>query len=392
MSESVIGAHGSLTLSTPAASGTTIDFSGTSGTLILETTQITTPFTITTTEVNGSISLVSDTIGATVMNFQPNSTISFSGADTIVIENIQTLYAELDFSSTAATDINNFGIFATSATEGYAEYIIAPNGNITASVGTNNSLSATLVPVLDDIVDGIFGTLATQANANLLMQFITVSNPNSNNPLIDAVITSSDHTVNPCFCAGTRILTPQGEVAVERLAAGDEVITESGMEQRIIWIGTRQIDLARHRRPETVRPVVIEPDALADGMPSRRLRLSPDHALFLDGMLVPAKALLNGSTIYQDRSAVSVQYFHIELARHDVLFAEATPAESYLDCGQRGVFDNGDGAVTLHLDAMQARRETQGCAPLCLEGEALARLRARLAARLLSRRAVRYSA
>jgi Hint domain len=31
-----------------------------------------------------------------------------------------------------------------------------------------------------------------------------------------------------CFCAGTQIATPTGEVPVERLAAGDEVLTQRG--------------------------------------------------------------------------------------------------------------------------------------------------------------------
>ena len=37
----------------------------------------------------------------------------------------------------------------------------------------------------------------------------------------------------------------------------------------------------------------------------------------------------------------SIEYFHVELDRHDVLFAEGLAAESYLDTGNRGLFANG---------------------------------------------------
>jgi hypothetical protein len=381
MSDSVISSGASLTLSVPGSVGSSISFSGTAGTLVLETTQITTPFSITTTSVNGTISLVSDTINAEIMNFQPNDPYTFTGADAVVIENIQTLFADLDFN---ATDISDFGTFATSASETFNDYIISPDGAITASVGTNTTLDATLVPVLDDVINGIFNSLASVAGADLYLQFETRTNPNSNNPLIDAVLTTNT-AVNPCFCAGTRILTPEGEIAVEQLVPGDEIITATGQEAQIVWVGSRHLDINRHARPETVRPVIIEPGALADGVPARRLRLSPDHALYIDGMLVPAKALLNGHSIRPDAAALSVTYYHIELAQHDVLFAEAAAVESYLDCGQRGVFENAPGPLSLHPDFMQARREAEGCAPLCLGGPGLERIRARLAARQTAR-------
>ena len=82
---------------------------------------------------------------------------------------------------------------------------------------------------------------------------------------------------------------------------------------------------------ETVQPVMIAPDALADGVPGRPLFVSPDHGVFLDGVLVPAKELLNWTTIRQDNTAMEVEYYHLELAQHDIIFAENVPAE----CGER---------------------------------------------------------
>ncbi len=74
--------------------------------------------------------------------------------------------------------------------------------------------------------------------------------------------------------------------------------------------------------------------------------LSPDHAVFVDDVLVPVRHLINGSTIVQEPVA-EVTYYHVELATHDVILAEGLPCESYLDTGNRAVFVNG-GAETLH--------------------------------------------
>jgi hypothetical protein len=113
-------------------------------------------------------------------------------------------------------------------------------------------------------------------------------------------------------------------------------------------------------------------------VPARALALSPDHALWLDEVLVPAKALVNWTTIRQDLAATRVAYHHIELAAHDVVFAEGCAAESFLDTGHKGVFAGE--AIALH-PAMQALRATESFAPLCESGPKLAAIRAHIAAR-----------
>jgi hypothetical protein len=181
-----------------------------------------------------------------------------------------------------------------------------------------------------------------------------------------------------CFAPGTRILTEAGEIAVETLAIGDVAILADGGTAPITFIGTRRFDLRRHPRPETVRPVRIAAGALADGIPSRDLILSPDHALLLDGVLVQAKDLIDGIAITQDSSRASIRYYHVELPRHAILIAEGTPAESYLDTGHRGLFENAGEPLILHPDLMQLRREAESVAPLCTNGPHLAAIRTRL--------------
>ena len=123
------------------------------------------------------------------------------------------------------------------------------------------------------------------------------------------------------------IRTSRGEVAVEDLTSDDKVLTVEGVYRPILWLGRRYIDCTRHNAPEHVWPVRIMRDAISLGVPARDLYLSPDHAVFLDHMLVPAKYLLNGTTIVQVRM-IEVMYYHVELDRHDVLLAEGLPVET----------------------------------------------------------------
>jgi hypothetical protein len=190
-----------------------------------------------------------------------------------------------------------------------------------------------------------------------------------------------------CFRAGTRIQTARGEVAVEDLRSDDSLLTIEGGYRPLVWLGCRRIDCTRHTAPERVWPVRILCDAFAPGQPARDLYLSPDHAVFIDHMLVPAKCLVNGTTIAQ-MPLDEVLYYHVELDRHDVLLAEGLPVESYLDTGDRGTFENGGGPIALHPDFAVRVWESAGYAPLVVAGRALEPVRQRLRGRadLLARR------
>ena len=72
----------------------------------------------------------------------------------------------------------------------------------------------------------------------------------------------------------------------------------------------------------------------------RDLLVSPCHAMFLDGLLIPASSLVNGTTIRQESWVERVEYVHIELAEHDVIFAEGAPSETFLHDDSRNVFQN----------------------------------------------------
>lgn len=183
------------------------------------------------------------------------------------------------------------------------------------------------------------------------------------------VTTGSDSTVitttagPPCYAEGTRIRTPHGETPVEHLRPGDLVQTADGVARPISWIGRRRIDIARHPSPELVRPVRIAAHAFGPEAPHRALRLSPDHAVLLDGQLIPIRLLVNGATIAYDTAVPAVTYFHIELETHDILLAENLPAESYLDTGNRSMFEGPAMALLPDFANDQARREAGSCRP-----------------------------
>ena len=143
-----------------------------------------------------------------------------------------------------------------------------------------------------------------------------------------------------CLVRGTLVATPEGEVPVETLAIGDLVTTLDGSAKRIKWIGRRSYGAAFLRGNAKVVPVVIVAGALGANVPSRDLHVSPDHALHLDGGLVPAALLVNGTTIRQELTAEQVDYFHVEFENPEVIFTNGAATESYVDHGNRHMFQN----------------------------------------------------
>lgn len=160
----------------------------------------------------------------------------------------------------------------------------------------------------------------------------------------------ADATSTICFMPGTLVATPAGDVPVETLERGDLVLTAEGRAAPIVWMG-RQTVSRRFADPLRVLPVRIGAGALGEGLPRRDLLVSPDHALFLDGVLVHAGALVNGSTIRQETEVPERwTYWHVELANHALVLAEGVPAESFVDNAERLAFDNWAEHQTLYPD------------------------------------------
>ena len=144
-----------------------------------------------------------------------------------------------------------------------------------------------------------------------------------------------------CFLAGTLIATPSGEVAVENLAIGDRVRLVKGRSVAVKWVG-RQIVTPATAGPRSV-PVRIRAGALGHGLPRTDLMVTADHGMILDGLVINAGALVNGTTIdfvpLADLPA-SFTVYHVETEAHDVILANGAPAETFIDYVGRSAFDN----------------------------------------------------
>jgi hypothetical protein len=195
-------------------------------------------------------------------------------------------------------------------------------------------------------------------------------------------------TEAPCYVAGTTILTERGEVPVESLRPGDRVITAARRLAPVRWVGRMRVDLARHPSPQHAQPIRIAANAFSSGVPCRDLLVSPDHALLAEGVLIPARRLVNGASIRAETALDTVTYVHVELDCHDLLLAEGLAAESYLDTGNRGSFAGNAGPRRLHPDlasdpaaASLAVFAERACLPLVIDGPEVRTAHAALLAR-----------
>jgi hypothetical protein len=148
-------------------------------------------------------------------------------------------------------------------------------------------------------------------------------------------------TPNSCFLKGTKISTPSGDRLVQDLQIGDEVQTLAG-SKTIKWIGYNKFTKKEGRAwQDSVMPICVARFAIDDHTPHRDLYLSPYHCIFFNEALIPVMYLINEASIAQgtpsDMSAI--EYYHIELDTHEVIYAEGALVESY-DGSNRDNFSN----------------------------------------------------
>ena len=115
-------------------------------------------------------------------------------------------------------------------------------GRTTGAVAANGSFDITTSATF---ADGSHTLTATQTDAAGLTSAV------SNSAEVDT----------PCYCAGTLILTNCGEIAVEKLAIGDTVITADGVARPIRWIGRRSYS-GRFARGNHALPICVKAGAL----------------------------------------------------------------------------------------------------------------------------------
>ncbi|MEP5730764.1 MAG: Hint domain-containing protein [Sulfitobacter sp.] len=157
-----------------------------------------------------------------------------------------------------------------------------------------------------------------------------------------------------CFAAGTQVLTAQGNVAIQDLRVGDKVVTMDHGLQEIRWLGSRSVI-----GTGAFAPVRICQGALGN---TQDLLVSPNHRMLisdwraevlfgLDQVLVAAKDLVNGDTIYQAPQD-SICYMHLLFDQHEVIYVQDIPAESFLPS-----------ALSLSAQETETQREIQRLFP-----------------------------
>lgn len=148
-----------------------------------------------------------------------------------------------------------------------------------------------------------------------------------------------------CFLAGALIRTPDGTVPVERLKAGDEVCVWNSEKQKteirtLAWTGVGRAAVNAAASDDLAGwPIRICKDAIEQGVPSRDLLITSDHCLFIQGVFVPARMLVNNLSIIYDRTIQKFDFYHLESEGHAVIWANDLMTESYLDTGNRGGFE-----------------------------------------------------
>lgn len=180
-----------------------------------------------------------------------------------------------------------------------------------------------------------------------------------------------------CLVRGTLVQTPFGPRSVETLEIGDLVDTIDGVAKPIRWIGHRAFAGPFLDGNEKAMPVSIAAGAFGCA-PTRELLVSPDHAIQVGEVLVPARLLIDGTTIRQRADFQFVEYFHLEFETGEIILTEGLPTESFVEVGNRNMFANAAEYIALYGDAPAADVERR--LPLVTDGLELVAARAKIIA------------
>ena len=88
--------------------------------------------------------------------------------------------------------------------------------------------------------------------------------------------------------------------------------------------------------------------------------------MYLEGVLIEARDLVNGVSVVQAEAVDEVEYLHIELDSHDVIVAEGALSESFIDDDSRAMYHNAHEHRAIYPDASQG--PARYCAPRRDEG------------------------
>jgi hypothetical protein len=219
-------------------------------------------------------------------------------------------------------------------------YVTYSNGVYSVVHGSDPATNYTVILATDD------DSILLKVNNTYALMLSTTPQSLPVAPTVDGnrgwYLGTANYTGPTCFVEGTRLLTRTGYRAVESLEAGEEVLSMNFGWQPVRWVGRSEVRKYAGAFNDIDLPVRIARNAFGDGLPTRDLRVSSEHGIFFRGCLIPAKHLINGSTVTLDTNVDRIVYFHVLLDRHAVVYSEALPTESYIPSENQGFFENAD--------------------------------------------------
>ena len=150
--------------------------------------------------------------------------------------------------------------------------------------------------------------------------------------LLDGTVVTFSNIENIiCFTPGTMIATPAGDRAVETLRPGDLVLTRDDGPQPLGWTGRSTVPGTGKHMPIRLDPSLTGADRPLTVSPQHRMLVEDWRAELMFGeaeVFVPAIHMLDfegAETVAMAR----VTYVHLMLDRHQVIYAEGVPTESF---------------------------------------------------------------
>jgi hypothetical protein len=134
-----------------------------------------------------------------------------------------------------------------------------------------------------------------------------------------------------CFARGTQIRTREGYRPIETLAGGDEVAVRFGRFVPIKAVVSFTLNSVSGKWAGVSNlPVLVRRGALGENSPNVDLCLTALHPVYVDGFLMPVGELANGTSIVFDTvdGRHELEFFNIELDRHDILDVQGAFCES----------------------------------------------------------------